>query len=89
MFLHIGNNRNILISSVVGIFDMDNATISKTTRGFLSFLQRDYLVEAASYDIPKSFVLYEEHGECKICFSPLSASALRGRLKEQSEYKNY
>ena len=89
MFLHIGNNRNILISSVVGIFDMDNATVSNATRSFLSFLQKDYLVEAASYDIPKSFVLYEEHGECKVCFSPLSVSALRGRLNEQLDFKNY
>jgi hypothetical protein len=61
---------------------MDNATVSKVTRKFLNNMQRDYLVEAASYEIPKSFILYEEHGECKVCFSPLSVSALKGRIAE-------
>ena len=32
MYLHVGNNRNIRKSSVIGIFDMDNATQSAITR---------------------------------------------------------
>lgn len=81
MYLHVGNNRNIRKSAVIGIFDMDNATVSQITRKYLNSMQKDYLLEAASYDIPKSFILYEEHGESKICFSSLSTSALRGRLE--------
>lgn len=83
MYLHIGNNRIIRTGSIVGIFEMDNATVSKVTRKFLNNMQKDYLVEAASYEIPKSFILYEEHGECKVCFSPLSVSALKGRIAER------
>ncbi|MBE6576838.1 MAG: DUF370 domain-containing protein [Ruminococcaceae bacterium] len=83
MYLHIGNNRIIRTGSIVGIFEMDNATVSMVTRNFLSNMQKDYLVEAASYEIPKSFILYEEHGECKVCFSPLSVSALKGRIAEK------
>ncbi len=83
MYLHIGNNRVIRTGSIVGIFEMDNATVSMITRKFLNDMQRDYLVEAASYEIPKSFILYEEHGECKVCFSPLSVSALKGRIAEK------
>ena len=83
MYLHIGNNRIIRIGSIVGIFEMDNATVSMTTRIFLNNMQKDYLVEAASYEIPKSFILYQEHGECKVCFSPLSVSALKGRIEDK------
>ncbi len=82
MYLHVGNNRIIRTASIVGIFEMDNATVSMITRKFLNSMQKDYLVEAASYEIPKSFILYEEHGECKVCFSPLSVSALKGRIAE-------
>lgn len=82
MYLHVGNNRNIRKSMVIGIFDMDNATVSQITRKYLNGMQSDYLLESASYEIPKSFVLYEEHGESKICFSPLSVSALKGRMEE-------
>ena len=82
MYLHIGNNRNIRKSRVIGIFDMDNATVSQITRKYLNSVQKDLLLESATYEIPKSFVLYEEHGESKVCFSPLSVAALKGRIEE-------
>lgn len=82
MFLHIGNNRNIRKSMIIGIFDMDTATVSQITKKYLNGVQGEYLLEAASYDLPKSFVLYEEHGESKVCFSPLSTAALKGRMEE-------
>ena len=80
MFLHVGNNRNIRIRDVVGIFDMDNATVSSVTRKFLSGNQKKHLVESAAEEIPKSFVLYRDGESFKICFSPLSSSSLRGRM---------
>ena len=43
MFLHVGNNKNIRLSAVVGIFDMDNATLSAVTRKYLNKKQKDLL----------------------------------------------
>ena len=80
MFLHVGNNKNIRIKDVVGIFDMDNATLSSVTRKFLGEKQKQLLVEIAAVELPKSFILFEENGLYKICFSPLSSAALRGRM---------
>ena len=80
MFLHVGNNKNIRIRDVIGIFDMDNATLSSVTRKFLSKNQKKLLVETAALEIPKSFILFEENGLYKICFSPLSSASLRGRM---------
>ena len=80
MFLHVGNNKNIRIKDVVGIFDMDNATLSSVTRKFLSEKQKQLLVEIAAVELPKSFILFEENGLYKICFSPLSSASLRGRM---------
>lgn len=79
MFLHVGNNKNIRLSSVIAIFDMDNATLSSVTRKYLNRKQKAGLVESAIEELPKSFVLYFDGGEYKICFSQLSSSALRGR----------
>ena len=82
MFLHVGNNKNIRIRDVIGIFDMDNATVSAITRKYLTAKQREALVEsAAEEELPKSFLLYREKGIYKICFSQLSSSALRGRIE--------
>ena len=84
MYLHVGNNRNIRIKSVVGIFDMDNTTVSAVTRKYLNLKQKKMQLESVADEIPKSFILYEEKGEYRVCFSPLSVSALKGRLYEYS-----
>lgn len=83
MFLHVGNNKNILIERVVGIFDMDNATLSAVTRKFLSVNERSGLSQNAALDeLPKSFILYiDNDNQYKICYSQLSSSALRGRIE--------
>ncbi len=82
MFLHVGNHKNIRRRDVIGIFDMDNATLSSVTRKFLTEKQKQLLVEVAAVELPKSFILFEENGLYKICFSPLSSSALRGRMND-------
>lgn len=84
MFLHVGNNKNIRLCNVVGIFDMDNATLSAITRKYLSGMEKEGLAESAVEEIPKSFVLYYEMGEFKICFSQLSTAALKGRMNSES-----
>ena len=81
MYLHVGNHKNIRVRDVIGIFDMDQATVSSVTRQFLSKKQKQLMIEVAAVEIPKSFVLFEENGLVKICFSPLSSAALRGRMQ--------
>ena len=79
MYLHVGNNKNIRESAIIGIFDMDNATVSSVTRKFLSGAQKKALVESAGYEIPKSFILYRDGDKVRVCFSQLASSSLIGR----------
>ena len=81
MFLHVGNNKNIRIKNVIGIFDMDNTTVSAVTRKYLTGKQKEGLVESAMDEIPKSFVLYLDDGKYKICFSQLATTSLMGRME--------
>lgn len=80
MYLHIGSNKLIRKSAVIGIFDADTSTVSATTRKFLSECERRGEVEAANGELPKSFVLYgaREKGY-RICFSQISSAVLKGR----------
>ena len=80
MFLHVGNNKNIREKDIIGIFDMDNATVSMITRKFLSESQKKNIIESANDEIPKSFVLYREGDNVSVCFSQLSSSSLYGRI---------
>ena len=82
MFLHVGNNKNIRKKQIIGIFDADTATVSVTTRRFLSGAQRRGEVESASDEIPKSFILYNKSETCGICFSQISTMALLGRSEQ-------
>ena len=83
MFLHVGNNKNILIERVIGIFDMDNATLSAVSRKFLSQTEKSGLSQNAALDeLPKSFVLYlDSDNQYKICYSQLSSASLKGRIE--------
>ncbi len=84
MYLHVGNNKNIRTRDIIGIFDTDSATVSALTRKYLSAAEKRGEVEAAGQEIPKSFVLYRVAApgggrSVRICFSQLSASALKNR----------
>ena len=87
MYLHVGNNKNLRESSIIGIFDTDNATLSSITRKFLSNAEKSGKVESAVEEIPKSFVLYRDGDTVKICFSQLSSTALLGRTEYNFENK--
>ena len=82
MYLHVGNNQNIRIRDIVGIFDADTATVSSVTKKYIKQASRSSRVVFASEEIPKSFVLYRDRRKncyC-ICFSQLSTASLEGRI---------
>ena len=79
MYLHLGNNFVIPESDVIGIFDMDNTTISKHTRKLLNLAEKSGKVTAVTNDLPKSFVLCRD-GSLYLC--QISPSALAGRAEQ-------
>lgn len=91
MYLHAGNNKMIREKDILGIFDMDNSTVSAITRKFLSDSERNNLVVSAKDEIPKSFILYKENEKYMICFSQISTTALIGRAEngEINQQRNY
>ena len=58
---------------------MDNATVSAVSRKYLSVAEKNGLVESAGYEIPKSFIVYRDGDDIKVCFSQLNSSSLIGR----------
>ena len=82
MYLHVGNNQNVRIKDIIGIFDADTATVSSITKKYLSDADHNRVVKFASEEIPKSFVLYKDlKKDCYcVCFSQLSSSSLLGRI---------
>lgn len=87
MYLHAGNNKIIREKDIIGIFDVDNCTVSSITRKYLSDAERNLLVISAKDEIPKSFILYKENDKYMICFSQISTSSLLGRADSDKNIK--
>ena len=80
-YLHLGKETSIEIKNIVGIFDMDTSTVSKHTRDFLSEQEKENRIVNVSYELPKSYILYDFAGEYSVYLSPLNTATLLGRMK--------
>ena len=60
MYLHLGQSSVIRTDSVIGIFDLDNSTVMKSTRDYLNKAQKDGDVVNVSDELPKSFTVTED-----------------------------
>ena len=67
-------------SEIIGIFDLENTSISKRTREFLAKSEKQGRVITVSYDLPRSFVIAGKTKEdSKIYISQISSSTLLKR----------
>ena len=57
MFLHLGQYTVVKTDDIIGIFDLDNTTVSKNTRNFLTNAEKSGKVTNVSLELPKSFVV--------------------------------
>ena len=82
MFLHLGQNTVISQDDIIGIFDLDNTTVSKRTRDFLSQKEKEGKVVNVSYELPKSFVICENKDkEITVYITQISTSTLIKRAE--------
>ena len=80
MYLSIGNDMAVRSSSIVGIFDLDNTTVSKRGREFLEKAEKEGKVIPCD-DLPKSYVVTAEYGLDKVYLTSLNTATLEKRLK--------
>ena len=57
MYLHLGQDVVVRHADIIGVFDMDNTTISPHTREFLRKAENDGRVTYVSMELPKSFTV--------------------------------
>ena len=80
MYIHLGNNVMLPTSEIIGIFDIENTSISKRTRDFLKNAEKCGKVITISYDLPRSFVIAGKNKEdVKVYISQISSSTLLKR----------
>ena len=82
MFLHLGRNSVVKTDEIIGIFDLDTATVSKHTRDFLKKAEKAKEVVNVTDELPKSFVVCQKKKtRQKIYISQISPQTLLKRAK--------
>ena len=79
MYLHLGSDVSAPYSSVVGVFDLDNASWSGITREFLSRAEKQGRIVNITDDIPKSFVVCHDGDQTTVYLSQLATGTLLKR----------
>ena len=81
MYLRISNDCIVPKCDIIGIFDMDNTTVSRQGREFLPCAEKKGCVEYTSDELPRSYVVTERNGRVRIYLSSLSSRSLINRAR--------
>ncbi len=79
MYIHLGRDTVVTSKSIIGIFDIDNCSISKRTREFLKKAEEANRVTNVTDDLPKSFVICKTDEGTKVFISGISPATLKKR----------
>ena len=85
MYLHIGNGKSLKVEDIVGIFDLDTATVSKITKKYISKNEKDGKIEYSDFDLPRTFVVCSNKDEKSIKLSRISSQGLYQRIESETE----
>ena len=84
MYLHVGGDYLVRKDKIIGIFDIENTSISKHPREFFKVSEKNTKVITVSFDLPRSFILDDEE---KIYISPISPQTLLKRMSQKTLIK--
>ncbi len=75
MYLFLGGEITVRSDDVVGVFDIEECSVSRTTAEFLNASQKRLQIVNVSMDIPKSFIVCTD----KVYISNVSHNTIRKR----------
>ena len=86
MFLHIGEGKVISKKNIIGIFDLENTSVSKKTREFLRINEKKGNTEYVGYEIPKTYILEDRKSGEKEVFTHISTQTLQKRAERNDSF---
>ena len=83
MYLYIGQEKAIFSKDIIGVFDLDNATVSKISRDFLNQAEKNgQTTVVLGDDLPKSFIITNKNEKDEVIISQISPSTVKKRLQK-------
>ena len=87
MFINFGNELTVKEDEIIGFFDLDNTTVSKISRKYLSASEKRGQVKSLTFDLPKTFIVCaKERKENKVYLSQFSTSTLIKRINLKENF---
>ena len=80
MYLSIGKDMAVRHANIIGIFDLDNTTVTARGREFLKKAEKEGQVVPCD-DLPKAYVLTSEYGMNRLYLTSLNTATLEKRMK--------
>ncbi len=78
MYVHIGGECSVPVRFLVGVFDLDAATMGTgATREFLTRAEREGRLDVLSVDIPRTVVVTLD----RVYLTPVASATIRRRLQ--------
>ena len=82
MYINLGQDIEIRDKDIIGIFDLDNTTVSKFTREYINTSSKEGdCVTVSLLELPKSFVVTTENNKKTVYISPYNTSTIYKRIK--------
>lgn len=82
MYINIGTELLIKDNDILGIFDLDNTTVSKSTREYINNSEKNgECITISIEELPKSFIVTTKNNKKEIYISPLNTSTIFKRIK--------
>lgn len=82
MYLHLGQDTVVPGSDIIGIFDLENVTLSKWSRAYLAGATKRGEVVNVSMELPKSFVIcIDKKHRKRVYISQISSATLLKRAQ--------
>lgn len=79
MFLFLGGDVTVHEKDIIGIFDIEECSVSRMTADYLNMCQKKGKVEYVSLDMPKSFIVCSD----KTYISNVSNSTINKRASKK------
>ena len=82
MYLHLGEDTLVLSRDIVAVCDLDNTTVSRATRDFLTKQEKRKRVLIVSSELPKAFIITSDGLKERVYLSQISSRTLALRAKK-------
>lgn len=82
MYLYLGKDTIVKKRDIIGIFDLDNTTVSQITKKYLNMSEKGGKISVVADDIPKSFIVCKKGEHDNVYLSQISVATLKKRYSE-------